>query len=446
VGTQEIQSDPDLKTRIILNPAGADITAGGNGQNGDLIIKDSANAERIRIGHVTETIAIPDQPTPIVVSEYNGIYIHNSGGSYVKIGRVPKGTIQNPANEIQLAMGAGGLSGGIWLYDAQGKARLILGNDGSHDGRIVVRTADGKEILEFDSSTAALYVGAQGNEGDVIVRNGSNQETIKLDSGEASIAIRVNEQLRLRLENGNAWLGGNGDDGDLVIFKSGGDNKSLDKATIHFSGEGGSARIGGAGANGLMTFQSSDNKNRIRLEGGPANIWLGGNGADGDLVIFKSDGDNTTSDNASIHLNGQAGDIILRNADCAEEFQCEEGVEPGTVMVIEDEGMLRSSTRAYDKRVAGVVSGLGDYRPGILLDRRPGEKGRLPIALSGKVYCRVDAEHGSVDVGDLLTTSPTPGHAMKAADPTQTPGSVIGKALRPLASGSGLIPILVSLQ
>ena len=72
--------------------------------------------------------------------------------------------------------------------------------------------------------------------------------------------------------------------------------------------------------------------------------------------------------------------------------------------------------------------------------------GRVPVALVGKVFCKVDARDVAIEVGDLLTTSPTPGHAMKAADPLQAFGTVIGKALRPLQAGQGLIPILVSLQ
>jgi hypothetical protein len=51
-----------------------------------------------------------------------------------------------------------------------------------------------------------------------------------------------------------------------------------------------------------------------------------------------------------------------------------------------------------------------------------------------------------IEVGDLLTTSPTPGHAMKATDPVRAFGAVIGKALRALGDGQGLIPILVALQ
>jgi hypothetical protein len=100
----------------------------------------------------------------------------------------------------------------------------------------------------------------------------------------------------------------------------------------------------------------------------------------------------------------------------------------------------------YDKRVAGVVSGAGGYKPAIVLDNHSARGNRSPIALLGKVYCKVDAGPAPVEVGDLLTTSDTPGHAMKAGDPAKAFGSVIGKALRPLSDGQGLIPILVALQ
>jgi hypothetical protein len=142
------------------------------------------------------------------------------------------------------------------------------------------------------------------------------------------------------------------------------------------------------------------------------------------------------------------GDIRLTNADCAEDFDiCEtEQIEPGTVMVLGEEGKLEKSQKAYDKRVAGVVSGAGDYKPGIVLDKQLSSSTRKPIALLGKAFCKVDAGHGAIEIGDLLTTSPTPGHAMKADNPLKAFGAVIGKALTPLAEGQGLIPILIALQ
>jgi hypothetical protein len=142
------------------------------------------------------------------------------------------------------------------------------------------------------------------------------------------------------------------------------------------------------------------------------------------------------------------GDIRLAGADCAEEFDLDEGqpLEPGTVMVISDEERLRPCMAAYDTKVAGVLSGAGDCRPGIILGKHASPYKRIPLALTGKVYCKVDAHYAPIGLGDLLTTSPTRGHAMKATDPLQAFGAVLGKALRPLTEGQGLIPILVALQ
>ena len=65
-------------------------------------------------------------------------------------------------------------------------------------------------------------------------------------------------------------------------------------------------------------------------------------------------------------------DIILVGADCAEEFDVtrDAPIEPGTVMVLGRDGVLLPCTDAYDRRVAGVVSGAGSFRPALTLDRR----------------------------------------------------------------------------
>ncbi len=139
-------------------------------------------------------------------------------------------------------------------------------------------------------------------------------------------------------------------------------------------------------------------------------------------------------------------DIVLQGADCAEDFDVDGDAPAGTVMVLTGDGRLGPSTAAYDRRVAGIVSGAGAYRPGMILDRHADRNQRAPIALMGKAYCFVDARMASVDVGDLLTTSITPGHAMKAIEPRRCFGAVLGKALAPLDRGRALIPVLVALQ
>jgi hypothetical protein len=145
-----------------------------------------------------------------------------------------------------------------------------------------------------------------------------------------------------------------------------------------------------------------------------------------------------------------SGDVLLTGADCAEQFDLDPDAEtpaPGTVMVLGDRGGLGPSAQAYDRKVVGVVSGAGDYRPALMLDNQAGSaEPRVAIALAGKVFCKVDAQYGNVSVGDLLTTSPTPGHAMKAAEPERAFGAVLGKALAALDRDQGLVPIVVALQ
>jgi hypothetical protein len=154
------------------------------------------------------------------------------------------------------------------------------------------------------------------------------------------------------------------------------------------------------------------------------------------------------------HFEGNVevtGDITLQNADCAEDFEIiEENVEAGTVMVLNEMGSLQPSYEEYDKKVAGIVSGARGYKPAIVLDRQNSEdqnrKERMPIALMGKVYCKVDATCSPIEIGDLLTTSSTMGYAMKAEDPMKAFGAVIGKALGSIKEGLGMIPVLVTLQ
>lgn len=157
---------------------------------------------------------------------------------------------------------------------------------------------------------------------------------------------------------------------------------------------------------------------------------------------------------------------ILGGADVAEAFEVRgatpatpatdasadaaSAVAPGMVVVIDPAhpGALRVAAGAYDTKVAGVVSGANGLATGIVLKSEGNSlaDGEHAVAMTGRVWCWVDAERGAVQPGDLLTTSPTPGHAMRAADSTRAHGAVLGKAMTPLASGRGLVLVLVNLQ
>jgi hypothetical protein len=196
--------------------------------------------------------------------------------------------------------------------------------------------------------------------------------------------------------------------------------------------------------NGVMGRTTSAHDSGVWGDNAGAGIGVGGTSATG-IGVYGQGG----------HLAGRfegdvevTGDIRLVNQDCAEDFEMLDAgeIDPGSVVVIDSSGVLKESDQPYDKRVAGVIAGAGGYKPGLILGSQRPQLNKRPVALVGKVACRVDAGYSAVEVGDLLTTSPTPGHAMKASDPLRSFGAVIGKALQAMASGQGLVTILVALQ
>ena len=349
----------------------------------------------------------------------------------------------------------------IHLDGEEGNIRL---GGGGKDGDVVLyrSSVSDSEVSSFGNATIHLNgeqgnvrLGGDGRDGDLVLYSSSATASETGNFGNATI--------HLNGEEGNIRLGGGGKDGDVALYRgsaSSSDVGSHSNATIHLNGEQGNIRLGGDGRDGDLVLYSASatssdvgsfSNATIHLNGEEGNVRLGGDGKDGDLVLYASSAsaaDLGSFSNATIHLNGNTGDIILRNADAAEDFDVQDESEatPGTVMVIHEDGRLRKSEMAYDRKVAGIVSGSGDLKPGLILDRNASDGHRVPIALMGKVNCKVDARFGAIEVGDLLTSSPTPGHAMKADDPFKAFGAVIGKALKPIQQNRGVIPILIALQ
>ena len=310
------------------------------------------------------------------------ILLKKKGSTGVKIQGGPR---DRRDGEI-LGSALGGASGFIELTSTGFDGKVA--SQANLNSNFITISNDDEEVVKIDGINANLHVGASGNEGDIYVRDDKGRVT-----------------FRLWGKGANLYIGASGNEGDIYV---------------------------------------RDEKGRevFHVNGRNANLRIGKEGNSGDIKVQNKDGDET------IRLDGSSGDIILRNADCAEDFDIlsVDRVTPGTVMVINDDGALQSSEKAYDKRVAGVISGAGGYKPGLVLDRRDDESNRLPVALMGKVFCKVDASFGEIEVGDLLTTSPIKGFAMKASDSSKAFGSVIGKALKSLQTGQDLIPILVALQ
>ncbi|MFH1045683.1 MAG: hypothetical protein V1727_01815 [Candidatus Omnitrophota bacterium] len=128
--------------------------------------------------------------------------------------------------------------------------------------------------------------------------------------------------------------------------------------------------------------------------------------------------------------------------DLAEDIPATADVEAGDVVVIDasTNTQVTKSTKPYDTLVAGVIS----TNPAFHISM---PDGKTPLALAGRVLCKVTTEEGGpVKRGDLLVTSSKPGYAMRARAENLPSGTVLGKALEPLDSGDGKIMILVTLQ
>jgi len=143
---------------------------------------------------------------------------------------------------------------------------------------------------------------------------------------------------------------------------------------------------------------------------------------------------------------------IVAGSDLSEQFDVsspDNDPEPGMVVCIDpaNPGKLMISANAYDRTVAGVISGAGGVEPGLTMGQRGSvADGDHAVALTGRVYVQADVSNGPIVPGDLLTTSDLPGHAMRVTDYGRSHGAVLGKAMTSLDQGTGLVLVLVSLQ
>jgi len=167
------------------------------------------------------------------------------------------------------------------------------------------------------------------------------------------------------------------------------------------------------------------------------------NASGGDAFVINRDGNATFGGNVTV-----SGNIGAKYQDVAEWVPARQQLIAGTVVTLDPlkSNQVIASTHSYDTRVAGVVSS----QPGITLGEAG--DGKLLVATTGRVKVKVDATRGPIRIGDLLVTSDKEGFAMKSKPimiggrQIHAPGTLIGKALEPLARGTGEILVLLSLQ
>ena len=202
-----------------------------------------------------------------------------------------------------------------------------------------------------------------------------------------------------------------------------------------YSGSGGAIKNPGGVANSKWGLYVASN--------GTASIFLNSDDGSGhfsgavNTATLNGNGPGTYGSgtiNGAWSLGSNATITATYAADLAEYYEGDKTYEIGTVLVFGGDKEVTTTDDMNDTRLAGIVSDNAAY---IMYDACPGEKNL--IALAGRVSCKVV---GRVKKGDMLTTSATPGYAVKALNPTL--GSIVGKALEDKDYGeAGVIQVAV---
>lgn len=253
--------------------------------------------------------------------------------------------------------------------------------------------------------------------------------------------------------------------GSTINYASGnvGINNASPAAKLQVTGVGSSGTAAFGGTNNTSHFNNGDGSEDTYIRGGKTTSRVVINDSASGVVLLANGGGNvgvgTASPTSKLHVAGTGrftgdltvdGNIAAKYQDVAEWVPAVEAEElsAGTVVVLDQtkSNHVISSSKSYDSRVAGVISA----QPGIMLGEKADNK--VLVATTGRVLVNVDATNGPIEIGDLLVTSDREGVAMKS-QPVEIggvrlhrPGTLIGKALEPLASGTGKILVLLSLQ
>jgi hypothetical protein len=383
----------------------------------------------------------------------------NGSGRWLQIGVRTNGssaafpllTPRQPVTPAPYAILAGGLNG--ILPDSQLSANIPRLNSNQTFSGNVSFTGSGNVGVGTSSPTDAkldVEGAVHVNDYDIYLRGGSDRahgvgyrSTIRAKSVDGpflygfnggALGIGAPDDIILAWDwQGTVTIGTTNIPGRLNIAVS-------PSQTLHLRHDGGLVPginvAGTGGLAGIMRFRNA-------LE-----VWPDDTGTrPGYLDVRETNG----AANIVLRGNGTATVKVLEitgGADVAEPFPMKDSIEPGSVVIIDDEhpGQLRLSTSRYDTRVAGIVSGAGGVNPGLALRQHDVLDAGKNVALTGRVYVQADATSAPIKPGDLLTTSDKPGHAMKVSDHSRAPGAVIGKAMSSLREGSGLVLVLVSLQ
>lgn len=244
--------------------------------------------------------------------------------------------------------------------------------------------------------------------------------------------------------NGTGGWFDNGFDGVALRAQGTGVNRTRATLQVH------NTRVGGGAMSAYLTANTNFATAHVRNDGDGQVLYLHNGGTDaagaggGDFITAVNQPESDAQ--FRVLTSGEVRSDVGFNtpaADFAEMLEAQPGLEPGDVLAIGADGRLARSHAALQDNVAGVYSTAPGFVGGKPVDGA--SDGHIPLAVVGIVPVKASAENGPIAPGDLLASAATPGHAMRANGQARV-GAVIGKALEPIATGTGRIRMLVVLQ
>jgi len=344
------------------------------------------------------------------------------------------------------------LNGNVGIGTSGLYNRLVVGTTNGDVDRMPALTEAlvvGTNVSNPNTSVGLVFDTQDRNGGGIIVENvrGGGNEDHRMRFFVTRDGIPNAQERMTIMETGSVGIGTNGPHNRLVVGTSNGDMDRMsaaDEAIVV-----GTSSSAAGTRTGIIFDTNGRNAGGIIME-----KVSGGSNEDHRMRFFVTrEGDPASHEYLTITEAGIVQVPVLEirgGSDLAEPFEMSHAnpLPAGVLVVIDKDnpGKLKLATEAYDKRVAGVISGAGGVNPGLTLSQEGVLAGGQHVALTGKVYALATAANGAIEPGDLLTTSNVPGHAMKASNQARWPGAVIGKAMSSLNEGEGLVLVLVNLQ
>ncbi len=393
----------------------------GNTDGGKVFLSDADGARHLSMLGETGTVNLEDgvYMFETLGGELNASLVSGSFGGQLRVtdplgnnGVLISGNPLTGGGFAEFYQNDGGI--GLQLIAEAVTGSLFSMNDSSGGTTITLDSQDvsgGGALASFENSNHDTTISLDADvtdAGEIRMRDATQRNTLKLSADAPG-----NDIARVTLTDG--------DSDTLALFSHSNFGSCLEMSDID-------------GTNTISLFSS----------------WSGGEDGGGRIIIRDPAG------SRSIDLNAETGVTktpvleITGGADLSEQFDVQGGdALPGTVVCIDvaNPGQLIVCDESYNRTVAGIVSGAGGVKTGMLMGQRGSlANGALPVALTGRVYVRADASSGSIQPGDLLTTSDRTGYAMKVSDHNRAQGAIIGKAMTELCDDTGLVLVLVSLQ